>query len=177
MIRKSGQVCFFLTWLIVRLIPVQQSRFWVFFAGTSLFFTGFKVEIYWGMIKISKWMEMLKSWRIKYQGDCWQLLSTISLWVQKILSPPAWNKFFKINVSEACKAFKKFGIYNNNMTLNQKRISTYCEKYKEKRFYIHWILQWSHSIKKKIKKPINKGSLFATLIEKPMLFFRSWWRK
>ena len=165
MIRKSGQVCFFLTWLIVRLIPVQQSRFWVFFAGTSLFFTGFKVESYWGMIKISKWMEMLKSWRIKYQGDCWQLLPTISLWVQKI------------NVSEACKVFKKFGIYNNNMTQNQKRISTYFKKYKEKRFHIHWILRWSHSIKKKRKKTINKGSLFATLIEKPMLFFRSWWRK
>ena len=49
-------------------IPVQWCEFWVGVAGTQLFFTGFKVGIYWEMIKISKGVGQSKRGRIKYQG-------------------------------------------------------------------------------------------------------------
>ena len=49
-----GQVCLFSNLIT---IPVQWCELWVGVAGTQLFFTGFKVGIYWDMIKISRGRE------------------------------------------------------------------------------------------------------------------------
>ena len=45
------------------------SMSWVDVVGTSLFFPGLKVVIYWWMIKISKGVGMSKRGRIKYQSE------------------------------------------------------------------------------------------------------------
>ena len=60
-----SQVCLFSNLIT---IPVQWCGFWVSFMRTQLFFTGFKVKIYWEMIKIPKRVGKSKRGRIKYQG-------------------------------------------------------------------------------------------------------------
>ena len=48
-ITNLGQVCLFSDLIA---IPVQCREFCIGVVGTQLFFTGFKVGIYWEMIKI-----------------------------------------------------------------------------------------------------------------------------
>ena len=127
----------FITWLLHLLIGKGFGSV----SWEQLFFYWFQGRNLLAMIKISKGVGISKKERVKYQGGrgfkplC--LLSDSNYGNQKNLSRPTWNIFFKMTFIRG-KLLRSLG-YNDKLIQKQKRISTYCKKCTEQRFWKHWI--------------------------------------